>query len=163
MRYASKRKQQAMTDWWNNGRWLRWHATVAPFGILATTVFLTYLVQQGQRDELGNITVATDVVDLAAVLYAVVAVLVERGINMIWWALEQRQKRIAERERQESEQVAERERQESERIAALWVKILVTARSEGLITTDQGAEAWKRLFAQNGVALDDLPAQSQTA
>ena len=135
-----------------HGRWLRRHATIAPFGILATTIFLTYLVQQGHQDELGNITVTTDVVDLAAVLYAVVAVLVERGINMIFWALEQRQKRIAERERRVAEQVETR-----------IDTALIAARLEGLITTEQGAEAWKRLFAQNGVALDDLPAQPQTA
>ena len=72
-------------------RWLGRHAIVAPFGIFAATVLLVNL--SGQWDGWGSLNHAATLVDLGVVVYAMVAVLVERGVNMIFWALEQRRKR----------------------------------------------------------------------
>jgi cobalamin biosynthesis Co2+ chelatase CbiK len=88
-------------------------------------------------------TVATDLVDLAAVLYAVLAVSVERGINIMLWAIEKQRQRKAKWN------------------AELWVKILTAGRAQGLITSDDDAEAWRKIFEQNGIALDELPTQPQ--
>ena len=83
-------------------RWLGRHAIVAPFGIFAATVLLVNL--SGQWDGLGSLNHAASLVDLGVVVYAMVAVLVERGVNMIFWALEQRRKR---REKLQAEALAQ--------------------------------------------------------
>ena len=71
-------------------RWLGRHAIVAPFGIFAATVLLVNL--SGQWNGWGNLNQAASLVDLGVVLYAMVAVLVERGVRMWFWALDQRRK-----------------------------------------------------------------------
>ena len=73
-------------------RWLRLHALVAPFGIFAATVVLVYFRESGQWNGKSSLDLTADLVDLGAVLYAMAAVLVERGVAMIFWALEQRRK-----------------------------------------------------------------------
>lgn len=82
-------------------RWLGRHAIVAPFGIFAATVLLVNL--SGQWNGWGSLNHAASLVDLGVVVYAMVAVLVERGVNMIFWALEQRRKR---REKLQAEALA---------------------------------------------------------
>ena len=94
-----------MGDWWER-RWLRLHAMVAPAGILATTLLLTFWRQQWQWPWPDSLDRAADLTDIGAVIYAAIAVAVERGINMIFWALEQRKKR---RERLRAEALAEGE------------------------------------------------------
>ena len=76
-------------------RWIRLHAMVAPFGVFAVTLLL--LARSGQWDGWESLEPAASLVDLAAVVYGMIAVLVERGVNMVFWALEQRKKRIEER------------------------------------------------------------------
>ena len=80
-----------MGDWWER-RWLRRHAMVAPFGIFATTTLLTYWTQQERWLSSVNLEAASGLVDLAAVLYAMVAVLAERGARLMFWALDERRK-----------------------------------------------------------------------
>ena len=81
-----------MGDWWER-RWLRLHAMVAPAGILATTLLLTYWRQQWQWPWPDSLDRAADLTDIGTVIYAVIAVAVERGVNVIFWALEERKKR----------------------------------------------------------------------
>ena len=78
------------------------HAVMAPFGVLAITVLLVHL--SGRWTGWGSLNHAATLVDLGVVVYATVAVLVERGVNMIFWALEQRRKR---REKLQAEAMAE--------------------------------------------------------
>ena len=78
-----------MGDWWER-RWLRLHAMVAPAGILATTLLLTYWRQQWQWPWPDSLDRAADLTDIGTVIYAVIAVAVERGVNVIFWALEER-------------------------------------------------------------------------
>ena len=78
-----------MGDWWEN-QWLRHHVTAAPFGILATTLLLTLYWEGWQWHGRSSWDLANAQVDLAAVVYAAVAVLAERGVRVMFWALDQR-------------------------------------------------------------------------
>ena len=75
-------------------QWLRRHAIVAPFGIFTATVLL--MVRSGQWDGWESLGLAAEMVDLGAVLYAMVAVLAERGVDMVFWALERKKQREQE-------------------------------------------------------------------
>ncbi len=75
-------------------RWLRSHAIAAPFGIFAATVLL--VVRSGKWNGWEGLELASGLVDLGAVLYAMVAVLVERGVDMVFWALERKKQREQE-------------------------------------------------------------------
>ena len=82
-----------MGDWWERELgWLRRHAALAPFGILAVTALLVYFAGPGRWQGAGSFKLAAEQIDLAAALYAAFAVTVERGVRMIWWAIEQRRK-----------------------------------------------------------------------
>lgn len=82
-----------MGDWWGRELgWLRRHAALAPFGILAVTALLVYFAGPGRWQGVGSFKLAAEQIDLAAALYAAFAVTVERGVRMIWWAIEQRRK-----------------------------------------------------------------------
>ena len=72
-------------------QWLRCHAIAAPFGIFATTALL--VIRSGQWSGWESLELAATLVDLGAVLYAMVAVLVERGVDMVFWALERKKQR----------------------------------------------------------------------
>ena len=83
----------AMGDWWERELgWLRRHAALAPFGILAVTALLVYFAGPGRWQGADDFKLAAEQIDLAAALYAAFAVTVERGVRMIWWAIEQRRK-----------------------------------------------------------------------
>ena len=138
-----------MDGWWER-RWLRRHAMVAPFGILATTLLLTYWMQQGQWQWPADLDKSASLVDIGAVIYAAVAVAVERGVNMIFWALEERKKR---RER--------REQQEAEALAKARAKGHAEGHAEGYSEARREFDAQLERVAQEarekGIALDELP------
>ena len=72
---------------------MRRHALAAPFGVFAATALLTYLYTQGEAQPRALTQTAAGFVDLGAVLYGMAAVIIEKGITLMFWALEQRQKR----------------------------------------------------------------------
>lgn len=136
---------------------------VAPFGVVAATALLVSITRPTEQDFGEFIHAAGTLVDLGAVVYATIAVLAERGIAVIWWALEQRKKYRAER-------IAH-----NERIKAMWRD---EGRAEGL---DEGraegrAEAYtaimdairgeangkweevvERVARERGIIPDDVP------
>lgn len=77
---------------WQERRWLRRHAMFAPFGVFAATLLLTLYLKQWQWHGRDSWELATSQVDLGAVLYAMAAVLVERGVRAMFWALDERRK-----------------------------------------------------------------------
>ena len=83
---------------WHERRWLRRHAIAAPFGIFAATALL--VARSGQWSGWESLELAATMVDLGAVLYAMVAVLVERGVDMVFWALERKKQREQENKAQ---------------------------------------------------------------
>ena len=115
-------------------QWLRRHALFAPFGIFAVTALL--VVRSGQWDGWKSLETAASLVDLAAVLYAMVAVLAERGVNMVFWALEQKRKR---------------EKETNDKIRAGVVAELLV---DGIPQTKKDLEQWAR---DKGIPLDKGP------
>lgn len=85
-----------MVHWWQE-RWLRLHATAAPFGISITTLLLTLYLESWQWQGRASWELAGDLVDLGTAFYAMAAVLFERGFNFMFWAWEQHKKRMAQR------------------------------------------------------------------
>ena len=125
---------------WRGPRWLTIHAIIAPFGVFTVTVGLVYL--SGRWTGWGSLNDAAEMVDLAAVLYAMSAVLSERGINMIVWALEQRRKR----------REAFKAQVETSTLAAL--------RREARAEENQELEERLERFArEKGITLEELPPQ----
>ncbi len=87
-------------------RWSRLHANLAPFGIGLTTYLLTYFDIIGWRvwefwKIWDHLAALSDMVDLGVLTYIVVALVIDRGISMIFYALEQREKRRKQREAQQ--------------------------------------------------------------
>ena len=83
-------EQQADWERERPARWLRWHATTAPIGILAVTVLLVGLAEPSQWRLADVLDLASRRVELGALGYAVALVLAERTIRVIFWALDQR-------------------------------------------------------------------------
>ena len=115
-------------------QWLRRHAIAAPFGIFAATVLLA--VRSGQWDGWESLEMAATIVDLGAVLYAMVAVLVERGVDMVFWALERKKQR------------------EQENKAKVQAELLAALLSGSSPQTKKEVERWAR---DQGIPLDKLP------
>ena len=120
-------------------RWVRYHAMAAPFGILAVTALLAYLTESDFPGVSETLKHAASMVDLAVPIYAAIAVLVERGIVMVFWALEQRKKWRDERL---AAQAA--------RDAALRAEI----RDEVMAEVRRELEQWAR---DKGISPDSLP------
>ena len=80
-----------MGEWWQS-RWIRRHVMFVPFGVFITTGLLAYITESGPWEIKTSLKSAASLVDLGAVVYAMVAVLIERGIRMWFWALDQREK-----------------------------------------------------------------------
>ena len=145
-----------MGDWWER-RWVRLHAMAAPAGILATTLLLTYWRQGWYWRWPDGLDRAADLVDIGTVIYAAIAVAVERGINVIFWALEERKKR-RERNRAELEALIQARIE-----AEIQVRVESQAqsqeelRAEGRAETTQRYENWLTKVAdEKGIPLADL-------
>ena len=115
-------------------QWLRRHAIAAPFGIFAATALL--IVRSGQWDGWQSLEMAATLVDLGAVLYAMVAVLAERGVDMVFWALERKKQR------------------EQENKAKVQAELLAALLSGSSPQTKKEVERWAR---DQGIPIDILP------
>ena len=115
-------------------QWLRRHAIAAPFGIFAATALL--IARSGQWDGWESLELAATLVDLGAVLYAMAAVLVERGVDMVFWALERKKQR------------------EQENKAKNQAEMLAELLDKGIIHTNKELEQWVR---DNEIPLGKLP------
>ena len=137
-----------MGDWWER-RWVRLHAMAAPPGILATTLLLTYWRQGWQWRWPDGLDRAADLVDIGTVIYAVIAVAVERGVNVIFWALEERKKR-RERNRAELEALIQARVEDQARDRE---KLRAEVRAE----TERRYESWlSKVADEKGIPLADL-------
>ena len=126
-------------------RWLRRHAIAAPFGIFAATVLL--VVRSGQWNGWESLELAAGLVDLGAVLYAMAAVVVERGVDMVFWALERREQRIEEQNRRIEGRIEEGK-------ASARAAVLAELLADGIPQTKEELEKWAR---ERGIPLDKTP------
>ena len=79
-------------------RWLRRHATITPFGAAVTTWLLSVWVGGGQWLFWNDLEPAKAMAGLGAIAYGIIAVVAEGGIRMVFWALDERKKKMAWRE-----------------------------------------------------------------
>ena len=94
-------------EWWRS-RWLVRHVVFVPVGTFIATYLLSLPFGVGIWNNAKDIKIASDVVDLGAVVYTTIAVLTEGSVRMIWWALDQRRKwRAKMREEAKAEVKAE--------------------------------------------------------
>ena len=121
---------------WRERQWLRRHAIAAPFGVFAATALL--VIRSGQWAGWGSLELAANLVELGAVLYGMAAVLVEGGIRMVFWALEERKRMIKEREDLGR------------------AKLVEELLAEGIPQTKEELERWAR---DKGIPLDKLPSR----
>ena len=84
-----------MEHWWDEIRWLRRHALLAPFGVFAATMLLTWEMEQWQWHGRSSWALAMTLVDMGAVLYGMAAVAAERSVRLMFWAWNQHQKERA--------------------------------------------------------------------
>ena len=135
-----------MDEWWER-RWLRRHAMVAPFGIFATTALLTYWKERGQWQASASLESASELVDFAAVLYAMLAVLLERGVRLMFWALDERRKWRAKM----------RAEARAEGLAEGRTEGRAEGRAEAQAETAQRYESWlAKVAAEKDIPLADL-------
>ena len=71
-------------------RWPRRHAIATPFGVFAVTALLTGWIS-GQWLVPDNGKLAADLVPLAGVIYGMMALTVEGGVRLMFWAWEKHQ------------------------------------------------------------------------
>ena len=71
-------------------RWPRRHAIATPFGVFAVTTLLTWWIS-GQWLGPDNGKLAADLVPLAGVIYGMMALTVEGGVRLMFWAWEKHQ------------------------------------------------------------------------
>lgn len=110
---------------------MRRHAMVAPFGIFATTLLLTYWLERWQWHGRASWEILAGQIDVGAVIYAMAAVLAERGVRLMFWALDERRKWRA--------------------------KMRAEARAEGRTEAEQRYERWLAQVAEDkGIPLADL-------
>ena len=75
--------------WWEL-RWPRRHAIATPFGVFAATALLTQWIS-GQWLVPDNGKLAADLVPLAGIIYGMMALTVEGGVRLMFWAWEKHQ------------------------------------------------------------------------
>ncbi len=87
-------------------RWPRRHAIATPFGVFAVTALLAWWIS-GQWLGPDNGELAADLVPLAGVIYGMMALTVEGGVRLMFWAWEKHQavrESLREEGRKETEQ-----------------------------------------------------------
>ena len=128
-----------MDSWWQSP-WVRFHATIAPFGVFASTLLLTLYLERWQWQGRASWELAGEMAEVGAMLYAMAAVLVERGIVVMLWALEQRKKWRAKQR------------------AEIQAELLAAMQAEARAEEKPEIAAWLGRVAQaQGIAQDEPP------
>lgn len=137
------RMVKPVDDSWEERRWLRRHVTFAPFGIFTATLLLACWLSQWEWQGKATWELAAGQVDLGAVVYAMVAVLAERGVRLMFWAWDQRKKwRAQMRAEARAEGLAEGRE---------------AGREEGRAKTAQRYDTWlAKVAEERGIELAEL-------
>ena len=128
-----------MDSWWQRP-WVRFHATIAPFGIFATTLLLTLYLERWQWHGRASWELSGEMAEVGAMLYAMAAVLVEKGVNLMLWAWEKHKERMAKRR------------------AEIQAELLAAMQSEARADEKPVvAEVAQRVAQAQGIVLDEPP------
>ena len=104
-----------MGQWWEKQWGLRLHAVILPFGVFILTALLTRWTS-GQWPGQANLEMAANLVDLATVIYGMMALTVEGGVRLMFWALQKHlewRESMREQGRVEGRKEARKETRES--------------------------------------------------
>ena len=120
--------------------WVRFHATIAPFGTFATTLLLTFYLERWQWQGRASWELSGEMAEVGAMLYAIAAVLVEKGVNLMLWAWEKHKERMAKRR------------------AEIQAELLTAMQSEARADEKPVvAEVVQRVAQAQGIVLDEPP------
>ena len=135
-----------------NSPWFKRHAAIAPFGVFIVAWLMCWS-DTGNWRCWSDWSETSSLVDYAVIIYGMIAVLFEKGLDVMFWALEQRKKRMAAfRAEMMAEGLA---KGRADGIAEGRAAGIAEGRAEGMA---QGrAEAWPEILAelQAKAALDD--------
>ena len=79
-------------------RWLRRHAMITPFGAAVTTWLLSALVGGGPWLFWHDLEPAQAMAGLGTITWGMAAILAEGGIKLVFWAIDERRRKLTERE-----------------------------------------------------------------
>ena len=79
-------------------RWLRRHAMVTPFGAAVVTWLLSALIGGGPWLFWHDLETVKSMAGVGTIAYGMVAVLGEGGIKLVFWAIDERRKKLTARE-----------------------------------------------------------------
>lgn len=109
-------------------RWLRRHAMITPFGAAATTWALSAWIGGGHWLFWNDIEPAKSMAGLGAIGYGMAAVLIAGGIKAVFWALDERRKKLTRREIETLTEVRDRLNQENDSSAIAVVDKMIEDR-----------------------------------
>ena len=141
--------------------WQRTHAVAAPFGSALATLLLSARSEQWawlfwQSEVTWNLV--ADNAGVGAMTYGMLAVTAEGGASLIFWALDERDKRrerrAAEREQELATALA---KARDEGLSEGRSKGLSEGRSEGRAETDAEWREWYHRQVERGVELEEPP------
>ena len=154
-----------MAEWWQRD-WLPRHVLAAPFGIFLITALLTWWGGAGNWREGATQQAAAQLVDLAAVLYGMAAVTVERGGRLMFWALDQRRQWrekwraeiVAETEERVRAETEQRVRVETEQRVRVETeeRVRLEERNRAEENTRRQAAHLERVAEERGIPLEEL-------
>lgn len=119
---------------------MRFHATIAPFGIFATTLLLAFYLERWQWQGQASWELAGEMAEVGAMLYAMAAVLVEKGVNLMVWAWEKHKERMTKQR------------------AEIRAELLAAMQAEARAEEKPEIAAWLERVAQSqGITQDEPP------
>lgn len=99
-------------------RWLRRHAMITPFGAAVTTWLLSAWVGGGQWLFWHDLEPVQAMATLGTITWGMAAVLAEGGIKLVFWVIEERRRKLTEREIDTLISARERLKQENDEAGA---------------------------------------------
>ena len=135
-------------------RWLRHHVIAAPIGIGLITAGLAWLGRTEVAEQTASVTylkTAASMAYLSTVAYAFIAALVEGGISMGLWALDERRERI---ERAKDEGRAEAAKEYKKRLEQVVAQATASAVQEAEERREKALAAARERARADGVDLD---------
>ena len=79
-------------------RWLRRHAMITPFGAAFTTWLLSALTSEGHWLFWHDLAPVKAMAGIGTITYGMAAVLIEGGIKAMFWAIDERRRKLTQRE-----------------------------------------------------------------
>ena len=132
----------------NAENWQFRHAVISPFGITAMALLVTHFAGEDYRPVYKHVDKTAEWVDVSALLYGMLAVVLELGGRILFWALAQRKK---ERDAMTAEVRASVLAEIRDRAAELpnSEEFITLLDDMGQLRVDSDGTVWRRLGRSN--------------